>query len=130
MTAATSPLRLSSLVCAHITSYPSACSDGITLLKHDPSAHSPCANTMLGFCDTIDLPLYWCASQDGDRAQPRNWGGPRNRRWRRRAATGSISGIVQSAIPSRSSAGPRRPPRVDGTPLLVTGIVTSGGASP
>src|SRR5678816_2870334 len=77
MTAATSPLRLSRLFCAHITSYPSACSDGITLLKHEPSAQSPCANTMLGFvCGAIDLPLCWCAAQDGDRAPTRKLGRP------------------------------------------------------
>jgi hypothetical protein len=28
---------------------PSDCSVGMTLLKHEPSAHNPCANTMLGF---------------------------------------------------------------------------------
>jgi len=31
-----------------MTSCPSACSVGISLLKHEPSAHSPWTNTMLG----------------------------------------------------------------------------------
>src|SRR6476620_4737156 len=113
MTAATSPLRLSSRVCAHITSYPSACSAGITLLKHEPSAHSPCANTMLGFCDTMDFPLRWCASQDGDRARTRKWGGP------------AIAGHV---VETRPVLFLER--REVGRPLLGTGIVMSdGGAS-
>src|ERR1700722_13578292 len=46
--AATSSSLLSRPYCAAITSYPSACSGGITLLKHEPSAQIPCAKTMLG----------------------------------------------------------------------------------
>src|SRR6202035_4402375 len=45
---ATSSSLLSRPYCAAITSYPSACSGGITLLKHEPSAQIPWANTMLG----------------------------------------------------------------------------------
>src|SRR2546425_13246691 len=48
-TAATSPSSVSRLFWVDITSYPSASSAGMTLLKHEPSAQSPCAKTMLGF---------------------------------------------------------------------------------
>ena len=40
-TAATSPFTESRLFWAAITSCPSACSVGINLLKHDPSAQRP-----------------------------------------------------------------------------------------
>src|SRR6202034_3757685 len=46
--AATSATFESRPYCTAITSYPSACSGGITLLKHEPSAQIPWANTMLG----------------------------------------------------------------------------------
>src|SRR6476659_35967 len=48
ISAATSLSRLSRPYCAAITSYPSAWSGRITLLKHEPSAQMPWANTMLG----------------------------------------------------------------------------------
>ena len=46
--AATSSTLVSRPYCAEITWYPSACSGGITLLKHEPSAQIPWAKTMLG----------------------------------------------------------------------------------
>src|SRR5262245_11836058 len=48
LTVATSLLSESRLCWLAITSYPSAWSVGISLPKHDPSAHSPWTNTMLG----------------------------------------------------------------------------------
>ena len=39
--AATSASLVSRPYCAEITSYPSACSGGISLLKHEPSAQIP-----------------------------------------------------------------------------------------
>src|SRR6185295_10870004 len=48
LTVATSPFRESRLCWLAITSCPSACSVGITLLKHDPSAQIPWTNTALG----------------------------------------------------------------------------------
>jgi hypothetical protein len=39
--AATSASLVSRPYCAQITSYPSACSVGTSLLKHDPSAQIP-----------------------------------------------------------------------------------------
>ena len=48
-TVATSPSGVSRPYWAAITSCPSACSGGITLLKHEPSAQRPWQNTMLGF---------------------------------------------------------------------------------
>src|ERR1700722_18927587 len=47
-TVATSPSGVSSPYWAAITSYPSACSGGITLPKLEPSAHIPWQKTMLG----------------------------------------------------------------------------------
>src|SRR6202521_5269099 len=47
-TAATSPSFVSRPYWAAITSYPSDCSVGITLLKHEPSAQIPWQKTMLG----------------------------------------------------------------------------------
>src|SRR5260370_32914579 len=45
---------------AAITSCPSACSGGITLLKLEPSAHIPWQKTMLGFFVFISsLPSFW-----------------------------------------------------------------------
>src|SRR5260370_2595695 len=57
VTAATSLLTESRLSWADTTWCPSACSVGITLLKHEPSAHMPCANTMLGLADIVLLLL-------------------------------------------------------------------------
>src|SRR6516225_3047871 len=51
LTAATSPSSVSRLFWVDTTSWPSACSVGISLLKHEPSAHSPWANTMLGLVE-------------------------------------------------------------------------------
>src|SRR5258705_10596499 len=48
VTVATSPVTVSRLCWAATTSYPSACSVGITLPKHEPSAQIPWTNTMLG----------------------------------------------------------------------------------
>src|SRR5882724_13342796 len=48
LTAATSPWTVSRQFWVDSTSCPSACSVGISLLKHEPSAHSPWTNTMLG----------------------------------------------------------------------------------
>src|SRR3984957_17968194 len=50
---ATSSTLESRPYCAAITSYPSARSVGITLLKHEPSAQMPWANTMLGLVEDI-----------------------------------------------------------------------------
>src|SRR3569833_482235 len=47
-TDATSVARESRQYWAAMTSCPSACRVGINLLKHEPSAQSPCTNTMLG----------------------------------------------------------------------------------
>ncbi len=56
MVAATSSLVVSRPYWDDITSYPSACSGVITLLKHEPSAQMPWAKTMLGLfsLDMID----------------------------------------------------------------------------
>src|SRR5215469_2420810 len=51
LTAATSPSSESRLFWVDTTSWPSACSVGISLLKHEPSAQSPWANTILGLCE-------------------------------------------------------------------------------
>src|SRR5437867_9205293 len=48
VTVATSALGVSRLCWAATTSYPSACSVGITLPKDEPSAQIPWTNTMLG----------------------------------------------------------------------------------
>src|SRR5216683_7923988 len=53
-TVATSPSGVSRPYCAATTSYPSACSAGITLLKHEPSAQIPWQKTMLGLV-CVDL---------------------------------------------------------------------------
>src|SRR5260370_41549277 len=59
-TVATSPSGVSRPYCAAITSYPSACSGGITLLKLEPSAHIPWQKTMLGLVVLIsDLPFWF-----------------------------------------------------------------------
>ena len=56
--AATSSTFESRPYCAAITSYPSACSGGMTLLKHEPSAQIPWQNTMLGLtCGAIAPPF-------------------------------------------------------------------------
>src|SRR5580693_2699032 len=56
--AATSASLVSRPYCAQITSYPSACRGGSSLLKHDPSAQIPWANTMLGLtCGDIAPPF-------------------------------------------------------------------------
>src|SRR5579859_7712959 len=47
VTVATSPASVSRGFWAATTWCPSAWSAGIILLKHEPSAHRPCANTML-----------------------------------------------------------------------------------
>src|SRR6476469_3577586 len=56
-TAATSPSGESRPYWAAITSCPSACSAGISLLKHEPSAQRPWQNTMLvfSFADMVHL---------------------------------------------------------------------------
>src|SRR6266446_2491681 len=56
MVVATSSLIVLRAYWDDTTSYPSACSGGITLLKHEPSAQMPCAKTMLGLIclDMID----------------------------------------------------------------------------
>src|SRR5712691_140408 len=72
LTAATSPWTVSRQFWVDSTSCPSACSVGISLLKHEPSAHSPWANTMLGlFCLLIVTPSagVWCRSSRA-RQQP------------------------------------------------------------
>src|SRR5580692_979263 len=51
--AATSSALVSRPYCVEIASYPSARSAGITLLKHEPSAQMPWANTMLGLVEDI-----------------------------------------------------------------------------
>src|SRR5580765_8123486 len=56
-TVATSPARVSRPYWAAITSCPSACSAGITLLKHEPSAQIPWQNTML-FFDFVILVFF------------------------------------------------------------------------
>jgi len=58
-TVATSPSGVSSPYWAAITSYPSACSGGITLLKLDPSAHIPWQKTMLGLVVFIPNLPFW-----------------------------------------------------------------------
>src|SRR6266446_3367597 len=59
-TVATSPSGVSRPYWAAITSYPSACSGGITLLKLEPSAHIPWQKTMLGLVVLIsDLPFWF-----------------------------------------------------------------------
>jgi hypothetical protein len=52
-------LSVSRLFWAANNSCPSACSVGVTLLKHEPSAHNQWANTMLGldFLDMADSSL-------------------------------------------------------------------------
>src|SRR3984885_15166505 len=55
--AATSSTFESRPYCAAITSYPSACSGGMTLLKHEPSAQIPWQNTMLGLTCGAIAPL-------------------------------------------------------------------------
>ena len=52
-TAETPPTLVSSPYCADITSYSAACSGGITLLKHEPSAQIPWQNTILGFAGAL-----------------------------------------------------------------------------
>src|SRR5260221_4311479 len=56
MVVATSSLIVLRAYWEDTTSYPSACSGGITLLKHEPSAQMPWAKTMLGLVclDMID----------------------------------------------------------------------------
>src|SRR5580693_7614646 len=61
-TAATSPSGVSRPYWAAITSYPSACSGGITLLKLEPSAHIPWQKTMLGFFAFISSLPSFCSS--------------------------------------------------------------------
>src|SRR5580693_8292264 len=51
--AATSSTLVSRPYCVEIASYPSARSAGITLLKHEPSAQMPWANTMLGLVEDM-----------------------------------------------------------------------------
>src|SRR6266404_5469342 len=60
LTAATSPWTVSRQFWVDSTSCPSACSVGISLLKHEPSAHSPWANTMLGLicADMLATPSF------------------------------------------------------------------------
>src|SRR5580700_10068870 len=59
LTVATSPSGVSSPYWAAITSYPSACSGGITLPKLEPSAHIPWQKTMLGLVVFIsNLPFF------------------------------------------------------------------------
>src|SRR5262249_37997318 len=48
LTVAASASRVSRLCWELITSYPSACRVGMSLLKHEPSAQRPWTNTMLG----------------------------------------------------------------------------------
>src|SRR6266851_1707961 len=62
VTAAASLLTESRLSWADTTWCPSACSVGITLLKHEPSAHMPCANTMLGLAAMVLLLLAAAAA--------------------------------------------------------------------
>ena len=64
VTASTSPLRVSRLFCMDITSYPSAASVGITLLKHEPSAQIPWANTMLAWSAWAWSPPLWRATTE------------------------------------------------------------------
>src|SRR5712692_6251082 len=60
LTVATSPSGVSRPYWAAITSYPSACSGGITLLKLEPSAQIPWQKTMLGLVVfTSNLPLVF-----------------------------------------------------------------------
>src|SRR5439155_22641362 len=58
-TVATSPSGVSRPYWAAITSYHSACSGGITLLKLDPSAHIPCQKTMLDLVVFIPYLSFW-----------------------------------------------------------------------
>src|SRR5262249_41958133 len=53
VTHATSHFRESRPCWDAITSWPSACSVGISLLKHEPSAQRPWAKTMLGLAIVI-----------------------------------------------------------------------------
>src|SRR5579863_10152641 len=57
-TVATSSSGVSRPYWAAITSYPSACSGGITLLKLEPSAHIPWQKTMLGLVVFISHLLF------------------------------------------------------------------------
>src|SRR6266436_7552506 len=59
LTVATSPSGVSRPYWAAITSYPSACSGGITLPKLEPSAHIPWQKTMLGLFAFISNLLFW-----------------------------------------------------------------------
>src|SRR5258707_13359429 len=59
LTVATSPSGVSRPYWAAITSYPSACSGGITLLKLEPSAHIPWQKTMLGLVVLISNLRFW-----------------------------------------------------------------------
>lgn len=54
-TASMSLWAVSRLYWAEITSYPSATSGGISLLKHEPSAQIPWQKTMLGLSDKRSL---------------------------------------------------------------------------
>src|SRR6201993_26049 len=58
-TVATSPSGVSRPYCAAITSYPSVCSGGITLLKLEPSAQIPWQKTMLGLVVFISNLPFW-----------------------------------------------------------------------
>src|SRR6185369_5196570 len=61
LTVATSPARVSRLCWELITSYPSACKVGMTLLKHEPSAQRPCTKTILGLV-CVDIACSFLAS--------------------------------------------------------------------
>src|ERR1700735_5566228 len=75
--AATSATFESRPYCTAITSYPSACSGGITLLKHEPSAQIPWANTMLGLVgvDMASSSAVVATAPVGGVAQTPAWAG-------------------------------------------------------
>src|SRR6476646_7028036 len=64
ITASMSLWAESRLYWAAITSYPSATSGGISLLKHEPSAQIPWQKTMLGLRDA-DMRVPFCRTVDG-----------------------------------------------------------------
>ena len=75
MVAATSSTFESRPYCAAITSYPSACSGRITLLKHEPSAQIPWQNTMLGLvCGAIAPPFSGVATDNRSCSQAKQRG--------------------------------------------------------